>query len=72
MTGTRIILAAAAALLLGLASLASVAEARRGGPGGGPHAGISRGGSCAHALQQWRATGSSYWRNRYYACARAG
>jgi hypothetical protein len=70
MSRTRIILAAGAALLLGMASLAPVAEARRGGPGGGPHGGISRGGSCAHALQQWRATGTSHWRKRYHACAR--
>jgi hypothetical protein len=26
------------------------------------------GGGCAYAYQQWQATGSRYWRDRYYAC----
>ena len=43
MTGKPTILAAAAAILLGMAGMASVAEAR-GVVAGGPHAGTSRGG----------------------------
>ena len=107
MIGTRTILAAGAAILLGIASMTTVANAR-GGHGGG-HAGGHAGGhfagshhagghhhhasghhrhhharhernvvgvgaygyssSCAYLYQRWRATGSSYWRNRYYDCA---
>ena len=69
MTGKPTILAAAAAILLGMAGMASVTEAR-GVVAGGPHAGTSRGGGCAYALQQWRTTGSRYWRKRYHACVK--
>jgi hypothetical protein len=67
MTGRQTILGAGAAILIGMAAMASAADAR-GVVAGGPHAGTSRGGGCAYALHKWQATGSHYWRKRYHAC----
>jgi hypothetical protein len=67
MTGKRTILAAGAAILISMGAMAFAADAR-GVVAGGPHAGTSRGGGCAYALQQWRATGNRYWWKRYQAC----